>query len=221
MAGLAIGIASCAGGGAPILETPRTLSGTTVLLASEVRVVAPGDAVAQADVAQLLQYELMTALDGAGLSVRDGSGNEALAALRATLVAAWQRQRSRGGGRFRAGSELSLGEAGDDPALRGTQSVILPVLTREGVSPREDGFVPLPPDHLPRLPESRPDYVVPQTGGAGGAVTLDLLVVDLLTRRVVTQRRASFPTRSTGDVTAALSTLARETARGLTSGGSR
>jgi hypothetical protein len=37
----------------------------------------------------------------------------------------------------------------------------------------------------------------------------------------VTQRRASFPTRSTGDVTAALSTLARETARGLTSGGSR
>jgi hypothetical protein len=218
---LAIGIASCAGGGAPILETPRSLPGTTVLLGPEVRVAASGDELTQADVAQLLRYELTTALEGGGLTVRDGSEDPALAPVRAALVAAWQRQRSKGGGRYRAGSELSLGGAEDDPALRGTQSVLLPVLTREGVSPRDDGFVPLPPDHLPSLPESRPDYVVPQTGGAEGAVTLDLLVVDLPTRRVVAQRRASFPARSPADVTAALSILAREAARGLTSGVSR
>ncbi len=221
LAGLLLAAVGCAGGGAPILETPRALPGTALLLAPEVRVAASGETLANADLAQLLQYELQGALGGAGVSVSDRSGDQALDPLRGALLAAWQRQRGKGGGRYRAGTELPLGAAAADPALRGAQSAILPVLTREGVSPREDGFVPLPPDHLPSLPEGRPDYVVPQTGGAGGSLTLDLLVVDLLSQRVVAQRRASFPARSESDVAGALPVLAREAARGLSSGGAR
>jgi hypothetical protein len=216
-----LALAGCAGGGAPILDAPRTLAGQTLLLAPEVRVAAPGSEIANADVAQLLQYELRTGLEGAGVSVSDRSGDRELDALRAALLTAWQRQRGRGSGRYRAGTELPLGGVTNEPALRGAQSAILPVLTREGVSPREDGFVPMPSDHLPTLPESRPDYVVPQTGGTAVALTLDLLVVDLLSERVVTQRRATFPATSAGDIAGALPVLAREAARGLSSGGAR
>ena len=216
-----LAVAGCAGGGAPILDAPRTLAGQTLLLASEVRVAPPGSEIADADVAQLLQYELRTGLEGAGVSVSDRGADKEVDPLRAALLAAWQRQRGKGSGRYRAGAELSLGGVTGDPALRGAQSAILPVLTREGVSPREDGFVPLPPDHLPTLPESRPDYVVPQTGGTAVALTLDLLVVDLLSQRVVTQRRATFPATATGDIAGALPVLVREAARGLSSIGAR
>jgi hypothetical protein len=216
-----LGAPGCAGGGAPILETQRALPGKALLLAPEVRVAAPGETLANADLAQLMQYELQGALGGAGIAVSDGSGDRALDPLREALLAAWQRQRGKGGGRYRSGTELPLGAAADDPGLRGAQSAILPVLTREGVSPREDGFVPLPPDYLPSLPEGRPDYVVPQTGGAGGSLTLDLLVVDLVSQRVVAQRRASFPALTESDVAGALPVLAREAARGLSSGGAR
>jgi len=224
VAGLAwalLAVAGCAGGGAPILDAPRTLAGQTLLLAPEVRVALAGSEIADADVAQLLQYELRTGLDGAGISVSDRAGDRELDGLRTALLSAWQRQRGKGGGRYRAGTELPLGGATDDPALRGAQSAILPVLTRDGVSPREDGFLPLPPDHLPTLPESRPDYVVPQTGGTAGALTLDLLVVDLVSQRVVTQRRASYAATSAGDVAGALPVLVREASRGLSSGGAR
>jgi hypothetical protein len=214
-----LALAGCAGGGAPILDAPRTLGGQTLLLAPEVRVATPGSQIADSDVAQLLQYELRTALGGAGVTVSDRSADKELEPLRSALLTAWQRQRGKGSGRYRAGTELPLGAAAGDPALRGVQSAILPVLTRDGVSPREDGFVPLPPDHLPTLPESRPDYVVPQTGGAAGALTLDLLVVDLASQRVVAQRRASYAATSTEDVAASLPVLAREASRGLTSGG--
>lgn len=216
-----LALAGCAGGGAPILDAPRTLGGQTLLLAAEVRVATSGSEITDADVAQLLQYELRTGLEGAGVSVSDRSADKELAPLRAALLTAWQRQRGKGGGRYRAGTELPLRGVIDDPALRGAQSAILPLLTRDGVSPREDGFVPLPPDHLPTLPESRPDYVVPQTGGAAGALTLDLLVVDLVSQRVVTQRRASFAATSAADVAGALPVLAREASRGLSSGGAR
>ena len=214
-------LAGCAGGGAPILNTPRALPGQTLLLAPEVRAAAPGSAISDADIGQLLQYELRTALDGAGISVSDRADDPGLGALRGVLLAAWQRQRSKGSSRYRAGTELPLGAAADDPALRGAQTAILPVLTREGVSPREDGFLPLPPDHLPSLPEGRPDYVVPQTGGMDGTLTLELLAVDLGSQRVVAQRRASFPAASAGEVAGALPVLVREAVRGLSSGGAR
>ncbi len=223
-AGLAAGLlvlAGCAGGGAPILDTPRALPGQTLLLAPEVRAAAPDSAIDDAEIGQLLQYELRTALEGAGVSVSDRAADQALDPLRATLLAAWQRQRGKGNGRYRAGTELPLGAAANDPALRGAQSAILPVLTRAGVSPREDGFLPLPPDHLPSLPEGRPDYVVPQTGGLDGTLTLDLLAVDLGSQRVVAQRRASFPAASAGEVAGALPVLVREAVRGLSGGGQR
>lgn len=221
LAGVLLALAGCTGGGAPILDTPRPLPGQTLLLAPEVRVAAPGSVIANEDIARLLQYELRTVLEGAGVSVSDRSADQDLDPLRDALLAAWQRQRGKGSGRYRTGTELPLGGASDDPALRSAQSAILPVLTREGVSPREDGFVPLPPDYLPTLPEGRPDYDVPQAGGAGGGLTLDLLVVDLRSQRVVAQRRANFPAASTGDVAEALPVLAREAARGLSSGGAR
>lgn len=218
---LLLACAACSSGGVPALDTPQSLPGATLLLAPDLRLVLPQGTIDVDALGQVLQHELKESLAGYGVNVSDGQQRQDLDRLRAEMVTTWERQRGKGSGRYHSGTKVPLGDAASAEAARGTRVVLLGVLYQEGVLSREDGYVPLPPDYLPTLPEARPDYEVPQTGSAAGGLSLELLAVDLATGRVVAQRRASYPATSTAEITNAIPILAREVARGLSSSGTR
>lgn len=221
---LAGGLAACTGAAMPVFDAPQVLAGQMLVLTPELRIGAAKLGIDRQDLVEVLDNTLRQTLSGRGIPTVSGKqGGKTLKDLRQALLQAWVDQRAASSRRFRKGQEISLGDAAQPVLREGTSSVSLSVLTVSGSDAFSGGSVPIPPDEMIPLPEERPDYSVPKPGSVALSETLslDLLVVDVASGRVLLHRRVAYPLAHKGDLLDALRILSREATRGLTAQGGR
>ncbi len=215
-AALAATGAGCSGGRRPLLDRPQYIGPAALLLTPEIHVGGSGSP-EQLNLAEVVQEQLRSALARQDIATIQEASAPGSAALRAALLEAWRTGRSEGLGRLRAGTDLGLGQLLEPAVRAGAETVVFAVLARSGPEENPDVYLPRPMDEVLERPGEQRPRDLPQAPGttAAGGVNLDLLVVDVASGRVVTQRRTSYPVTSPPEIADAAPVLVREAVRGL------
>ncbi|MCE5246962.1 MAG: hypothetical protein ABFD84_12965 [Candidatus Polarisedimenticolia bacterium] len=210
--------AGCASSPTPVFERAKSVGPSVLVLVPQVRTVLNISPVDQASLTDQLSVELRRTLAGASLEVKEGSPERTFAALRGELLDAIARARLTRSGRFAPGTDLGLGPSLAAATDAGARAVVVAELTRLGAGRGGKDYVPIPPGELVKLPEDRPDFIVPQrpsAAGGGSGVELRLLVVDAANGHVLAHRVVVDPAMSVDEIRTAMTALVREACRGL------